>query len=352
MARRSNGKTVGRSRGATISDVAARAKVSITTVSHTLNDKGRIDPATRDRVLAAVAELDYRPNRTARALRLQRTGSIAFVAPSFGAEPSQPELLAVDIYMNQATAAARAAFACDHSLLLMPTVVTPGELAAIGIDGGIVCDPMRCDLTVAMFDELDLPVVTIERQVERADEWHVKADNEADTTRLLEHLEEEGAERVAMLSVDADIAWTEETTNAYRAWCKKRGQEPLEVAVSAYQLESNAYEATSRILDLEDPPDAILASAERFALGVIRAARERNLRIPEDLMVANSIDGWEARAAVPPITAIDIRPSLQGATAAELLIARINGEEDVRTPRLMPSDLRLRASTARRSPRR
>ncbi|MGH2780381.1 MAG: LacI family DNA-binding transcriptional regulator [Thermoleophilaceae bacterium] len=334
-----------RFRRVTIQDVAARAGVSPTTVSHALNGKGRIDPATRERVFAAAERLGYRASRTARALRTRRTGAIAFFVPSFERPPTQTQMLTLDIYMNQASAAARAAFARDHSLLLIPPITTAGELDGLGVDGGIVCDPLRDDPVVELFEQLELPVVTIERQPGRPESvWHVRADNEGDTLRLLEHLAQAGAERIAMLSLDADMAWTHETTSAYREWCTGRGREPVVLFASPHQLESSAFEMTRRLLECDDPPDAIFASAERFASGVIRAARERGRRIPEDLMVATGIDGWEAREATPPVTAIDVQPALQGAAAADLLISRIEAEE-VEAPRITPSHLHLRAST-------
>ena len=341
--RRRSAKT----RPVTIRDVAARAGVSTTTVSHALNGKGRIDPATRDRVFAAAQQLGYRASRAARALRTRRTGAIAFVVPAFERAPTQTEMLTLDLYMHQASAAARTAFARDHSLLLIPRITTANELNGLGVDGGIFCDPLRGDPLVSLFEELDLPVVTIERDLGRPrSPWHVRADNEADTLRLLEHLAAAGARRVAMLSVDADISWARENTGAYHAWCAERGQEPVVLPTSPHQLENSAHEMASRLLDGRNPPDAVFASAERFATGVIRAARERGLRIPEDLMVATGIDGWEAREAAPPVTAIDVQPSVQGAAAADLLIARLAGEEP-QAPRITPSKLHVRASTDR-----
>ena len=332
----------------TIRDVAARAGVSTTTVSHALNGKGRIDPATRDRVLAAADHLGYRASRAARALRRRGTGAIAFVVAAFDRGAAQTQMLSLDLYMHQASAAAGVAFARDHALLLVPATAAANELNGLGIDGAILCDPLRDDPLVAMFEALDVPVVTIERNLGRPrSRWHVRADNEADTLALLDHLEAAGARRVAMLSVDAEIAWAHENTSAYRRWCADLGHEPLVLPASPDRLENSAYEMTCALLDGSDPPDAIFASAERFSTGVLRAARERGLRIPADLMVATGIDSWEAREASPPVTAVDVKPASQGAAAAELLIARILGESPD-APVITPSRLHLRASTDRR----
>lgn len=336
-----------RGRRVTIHDVAASAGVSTTTVSHALNAKGRVDPATRDRVLAAAAQLGYRASRTARALRNRRTGAIAFLVPAFEEAGTQIEMLSLDLYMMQASAAAQAAFARDHSLLLMPSVSSVGELDALGVDGGIVCDPLRDDRFVGFFEELDLPVVTIERDPGRpSSPWYVRADNEGDVGRMLDHLDEAGARRIAFLRLDADIAWASEGEEAYRTWCAEHGRSPLVVPTSPHGLENSAYRMVSECLDGPDPPDAVFATAARFSSGVLRAARERRLDVPGDLLVATGIDGHEAREATPAVTAIDVQPAVQGAAAAELLIGRLEGS-DVEAPRITPSTLHARASTRR-----
>jgi DNA-binding LacI/PurR family transcriptional regulator len=336
-------------RAVTIRDVAAAAGVSTTTVSHALNGKGRVGPATRERVIATAQRLGYRASRAGRALRTARSGTIAFLIGTFEPTPTQTETLSLDIYMQQASSAARAAFAHDTSVLLSPPIATEQELRALGVDGGIVCDPLRGDPWVGLFEAVGLPVVTIERDLGRPDHrWFVRAENEKSTRMLLDHMAEAGGERIAMLRFDADIAWAHECEGAYRDWCESHGREPLVVPTSAHRLENSAYRTASRLLDGPAPPDAIFAAAERFAAGALRAAHERGLRIPEDLIVATGIDSHDAREASPPVTAIDVQPPLQGAAAAELLVARIN-DEQVEAPRITPHRFHLRASTGPRA---
>lgn len=329
----------------TIRDVAAVAGVSPTTVSHALNGKGRVAPDTRERVLEAANRLGYRASRAGRALRTRRSGTIAFLVGWLQASSNQHEWLALDIYMQQASAAARAAFEHDICVLLSPPIATEQELRALGVDGGIVCDPVRDDLRVGLFEAVGLPVVTIERVPGRPDHrWYVRADNEESSRVLLDHLAEAGAERIAMLRFEADMAWVRESEAAYLEWCQEHGREPIIVPTSVESLENSAYRTACRLLDGPDPPDAFFASAERFASGVLRAAHERGLRVPEDLLVATGIDGYDSREAVPAVTAVDVQPALQGAIAAELLIARIKGEEP-EAPVITPYRFHVRAST-------
>jgi DNA-binding LacI/PurR family transcriptional regulator len=335
---------------ATINDVAALARVSPTTVSNALNGKGRVGTATRERVLAAATQIGYRPSRAARALRTRRNGTLGFLVPVFHPEPSlERRLLSLDVYMTQATAAAHTAFASDHAVLLIPPTATAPDLHALGVDGGIVCDPLENDLLVGLFDDLGLPVVTIERDLGRpGDPWYVCADNRASTRELLDHLAASGAKRIAFLTVEYRIGWAVESLEAYRGWCSERGLEPLVVPTNPHLAGEDAYAKASRLLDGPDRPDAIVATDERYPSGVIRAARERGIEIPGELLVATGIDSHEAREAAPAVTAIDIRPARQGALAAEMLIARLE-EEETEAPRVIPARLKLRASTSRPS---
>ncbi len=328
----------------TIRDVAAAAGVSPTTVSHALNGKGRVDPETRERIAQAADRLGYRPDGTARRLRTGSSGTIALLLPSVEPDVAHDEMLALNYYMHLAGAAARAAFATGHPVLLTPPLRTADDLRDLGVDGGIVCDPMRDDLRVGFFDALGLPVVTVERDPERPDRpYVVRSDNEANTRELLDALATAGARRPALLASGGGWSWAEETATAYQAWCADHGVEPLIEQASMRAQERSAYEAAGRLLD-RDRPDAIVAQAERYCGGVLRAARQRGLRVPDDLRVAAAVDSPQARDADPPVTAIDLQPEVQGAAAAAMLVELLAGG----TPpalQLTPAVLRLRAST-------
>jgi DNA-binding LacI/PurR family transcriptional regulator len=249
--------------------------------------------------------------------------------------------------MTQATAAAQTAFAHDHALLLLPPSVTAPDLHAVGVEGGIVCDPQTNDTLVTVLEELGLAVVTIERDLGRPDnEWYVCADNRSTTRELLEHMADRGAKRIGFLTVDLPIAWAAECLDAYEAWCAETDREPLVVPTNPHVPGADAYSRTSELLDGPNPPDAILASDERYPSSVIRAADERGIRIPAELMLATGIDSHEAREASPAVTAIDIQPAIQGAAAAELLVGRLRGDP-VERPRTTPARLHVRASTTR-----
>ena len=173
----------------TVRDVAAVAGVSPTTVSHALNGKGRVDSRTRRRVEDAATRIGYRANPVARNLRAGRTGMLSLVLPTIGHDATTNEALALDYYMRLASAAAAAAFAHEYALLLPPPLRSGADLRDLPIDGGILADPEMNDPRLSMFRALNLPVVTIERDLGDDDDAGASSsDNDANTRIVLDHL--------------------------------------------------------------------------------------------------------------------------------------------------------------------
>ena len=333
----------------TVRDVAAVAGVSLTTVSHALNGKGRVDARTRARVLDAAKRIGYRANPTARSLRSGRTGILALVLPMIGADVHRNEALGLDFYIRLAGAAAAAAAARDHALLLPPPLRQLADLRNLPVDGGIVVDPGANDPGLALFDALGLPVVTIERDPARPGaDWFVASDNAANTRAVLDHLAANGARRIALLTPQTTAAWVSETRETYAAWTAEHGREPIVVSVPHERLEGSAYASTAELLTRPDRPDAIYAVSEPYAAGVVRAARERRLRVPDDLLLVAGVDSHEASTGDPPITALELHPDEQAAIAVELLVARV-GDRPVEVPRTVPGTLCVRDSSRRRA---
>lgn len=330
-------------RRATIRDVAAAAGVSVKTVSHAVNQKGEVDPATRARVLAEAERLGYRASRSARALRGARTATIALMLPSFGAVDR--EMLSLSYYMLLATSAASTAFALDHALLLAPTVTDRNALSRLEADGVLICDPTADDPRIDHLSALSMPVVTVERDPGRPEqEWYVAGDNREATTALLDHLAAAGAQRVALIAAGPGWGWSVDSVDAYERWCAARGQEPLLARTDLLDLEQSGRAEARGLLERRDRPDAIVALAERHASGVVAAARDLGLSVPGDLLVASGIDSPETRYGDPPITALDLHPDRRGAAAVELLIARL--QNDAPTRRTIEADLIVRASSS------
>ena len=331
----------------TIRDVAETAGVSVTTVSHALNDKGHIRAETRERIRDVAARLGYRPSRAAQALRRSRTGTIALILPSDGSHAEEREMISLDYYMSIASASAQGAFGHGYSLVLPPRLTTADEWGVLAPDGVVLCDPATGDERIDTLEDLGVPVVSIESDSGRPDRpYYVAGDNVANMIEMLDHLADAGAQRIALLWAESSWAWTLDSRTAYEDWCTERGRDAVVKPVSLQHLEADSYRASSQLLDGPDRPDAVVASAERYADGVLRACRERNLDVPQDFMVISGIDNHLLGSREPSVSAIDLDPAAQAHAAIEMLHARIEGG-DVTEPRIVPSALHVRQSTCR-----
>ncbi|HYG26439.1 MAG TPA: LacI family DNA-binding transcriptional regulator, partial [Caulobacteraceae bacterium] len=316
-----------------------------------LNDKGRIDPDTRARVKAIAHDLGYRPNRSAQSLRLGRTGTIGLLLPHL-ANVASRELLNSDWYAGVSIAVARAAFARDRALLLLPVDNDPARFLPL-VDGVIAVDPMERDPRLATLDKAGGAIVTLDfYDPSRRDFRYVLPDSRSGVRSLLEHLRDRGARQITAFYAKSDWAPLAHGLHVYRAWMAEQGLperlEPVEIAAAPTieALHESAYHAARALLSSKDRPDAIIALFGGFGVDAARAARDLGLDCPGELMIAQDIDGTRERITEPPITAIDLRSDLQAAAAVDMLLSILDGEEP-QEPVITPVDLNIRASTGR-----
>ncbi|MGW0694593.1 LacI family DNA-binding transcriptional regulator [Streptomyces sp. NPDC002738] len=333
----------------TLKDVATACGVSIGTVSYALNGKGRLDDATRARIREAADRLGYTPNRVARGLRSGRSSTLGLLMPAPVSLPSQ-EVFSTDWYAQVAMAAAEAAFHADHALLLLPAVHDAAELSRVPVDGVIVADPHRDDPRLVVLDQLGVPTVSLGHDAAGLMRHYVAPDTKSIIRQLLDHIAEQGARRILLLTPEAGWEWARVSISTYRHWCTSKGRPSMVVtarmpdASSAAAFEEAAYREMRRVLAEDDRPDAVVALCLGFGLGVLRAARELGIRVPEDLLVAQDVDEPALHSSDPPVTAVDLFPRRQATAAVQMLVSDLAGDP-AQSAITIPVALRARAST-------
>ncbi|WP_053387932.1 LacI family DNA-binding transcriptional regulator [Leucobacter japonicus] len=333
-------------RNVTIKDVAARAGVSITAVSHALNDKGTLSDETRARVQRVALEMGYQADALARGLRRSPIGVIGIVLRPLDAlaNYSPP---GVDYFLRFSGAAAVSAL--DHGLSLMQVadlVKGPVTPLAFSLDGYVVTDPVRNDPVVELLESRSIPYVTLGRDPGKpdAENW-VASDDTAATRLALDHLAAEGARSVAFVGGTDDNSWNSDAEAAYLAWCAERGDSPRISRVAEGLGEAGGRSLVPSLL-VDGAPDAIYSLTGRHAAGIQEAMREHGLIAPTHYLLACGTDAAQTRTAEPPITAIDLRPeTLARETVA--LLAQITRGEQPEGRRLVPSELIVRRSSQR-----
>ena len=350
----------GRSRKSTgIREVAEAAGVSATTVSHALNGKGRISDKTREKVLSVAQELNYVPNRNAQNLVRGERASIALsIAGNVEGIPVFTNW-DVEYFMRLVTGAYEEASRSFLSRIFRPCGRGLDERVISGeeeeeeeeeeVDAVIVVDPypgqdlaFNSPITVTTGR-----VPATEENPEPDNPYWVDNDNVAATRMLLDHMAEQGARSIAMLTPQAVASVTVDCEQAYLEWSGEKSQEPRICRAETAASETAGSEATRELLEAEDPPDAIFSTMQGLAVGALIAAKEKGVAVPEDLMIASFCNGLAGSNSLGTITAVDLAPEMVGAKAVAL-VADLLDDREPETPQvIVPTILMPRASTMR-----
>jgi LacI family transcriptional regulator len=314
-------------RRVTITDVAARANVSTAAVSKVLRNAYGVSPAMQARVRQAMTELGYRPHAAARGMRGQ-TYTIGVLIPDVR-NPFFPEIIEGLTDHLAAT---------DYQVLLGPAGSEPGSQARMTdamidrrMDGLVMIAPImpRRQLEATA---RTLPTVVIGRHDKSADYDAVVDDDLMGAGLIVDHLADLGHRRIAHIQ-HRDAGRTMPTTmpqtvraEGYRQAMHRRGlTDEIDTVATSYS-EEGGYAAARELLSRPVRPTAIFAGADVAAIGVLNAAYEAGLTIPDDISLAG-YDNTNIAALGPiSLTSVDQDGHLMGTNAARLLLERVEGK--------------------------
>ncbi|NIZ93008.1 LacI family DNA-binding transcriptional regulator [Kineococcus rubinsiae] len=333
---------------ASLREVAAKAGVSVRTVSNVVSGSAPVAAATRERVQQVLDELQYRPNFAARQLRGGRTGLVGLVVPELSS-PYFAELAGLFV---------DAALERSWTLLIDQSGGTAeGERRLLEGSGrrvldGLVLSPWALppeDLTRYAGEH---PLVVLGERDPHGVADHVSVDNVAAAHVVTTHLLATGRTRIAAVGVQPHLAnaTAAQRLLGHRQALADAGRTPdpaLEVAVSTLHRAEGA-RAVRELLDAPHPPDAVFCFSDQLALGALRAARERGVRVPEDLALAGFDDIEDGRYATPSLTTVAPDKQQIAARALQCLADRLAGRGSAVAQRVVvPHRLVVRESTGR-----
>ncbi|HYJ61539.1 MAG TPA: LacI family DNA-binding transcriptional regulator [Actinomycetota bacterium] len=335
-------------RRVSIKDVAREAGVSVTTVSHALNDKGRLSETTRSHVRAVADRLGYRPNPAARSLVSGKTGLIAAM-PSL---PDDPRIAFSEFgyYSALIGAASGAAVARDRALVVAPPSRSGFIWDRVPLDGVLVIDPLVGEPALPALRAAGIPYVTIGHDADDGAGPSVTAEERAATHAMLDHLAAGARAEVGLLTIPPINAFIVETIAAYDAWCAARATPPRRTVMDLDRLVADDLDYLRDEIGrlLAQGVDAIYAPIEIVGVEVARTLRSMGHSIPDDVMVATTDDAGRAAASDPPMTTLSYDYAEMGRRAATLLLALVDGEEPAERQVTVPARVTPRASTQRR----
>ncbi|MFD5120113.1 LacI family DNA-binding transcriptional regulator [Streptomyces sp. NPDC058385] len=331
-----------------LKDVAARAGVSIKTVSNVVNNYQHVTPAMRERVQQAIDELGYRPNLTARHLRQGRTGIIALALPELG-NPYFAELAAAVI---------DAAALHDYIVLLDHTggrreqevLVSQGFRARV-IDG-LILSPIELEAEDLRERTENVPLVLLGERHYDLPYDHIAVDNVAAARTAVRHLIDLGRREVAFIG--ARRGHSQPAHLRLQGWREELLSAGLSVddgliATTEGWGHADGAAAMTRILETGRRPDAVFAYNDPIAIGAMRVLSERGMRVPEDVAVVGFDDVVEGHFGTVTLTSVSPDKEAIARMAVESVLARLSGQAP--EPRRVWADYRLiaRESTLGRS---
>jgi LacI family transcriptional regulator len=303
-------------------EVAERAGVAISSVSRTLSGHPDVSEEMREQVMAAVAELGYKPDLLAQGLRSRSSLSVGFVAGDI----SNP------LFAQIARGAEVRLRERGYSMLLTNSLVEPDLdrqnvelLEQRRADGLIVLLVSEThEPTIDALAELTVPLVVVERDLPpRVRASRVLSDHPAGVSAAVEHLLELGHRRIAIVG-GPDVRPTRQRRQAAERVLAEHGLDPASLLVrnGLFSGEHGA-EATRELLDLPEPPTALIAGSNQIMAGALQVISNRELELGRELSFIGYDDVAVAKVYRPPISVVERDLVAIGEVAAEILLSHV-----------------------------
>lgn len=335
---------IGSSGGApTLEMVAARAGVSRATVSRVVNGSPKVSPDVVATVQAAIADLNYVPNRAARSLASRRTQSIALIVPESAAKVFDDPFFASVVQGIAITLATT-----DYTLnMLIESEVDPGKtrryLLGGNVDGALIVSHHTGDHSFAQLSG-SLPLVFGGRPLDPAESsgYTVDVDNAHGAALGTRHLIERGARRIATIAGPQDMPPGVDRLRGFTTALADAGRSADLVEPGDFTAASGAA-AMHRLLERDPAIDGVFAANDQMAMGALSALGEAGRRVPDDVAVVGFDDDRYAATAMPALTTVRQPSSRMGAEMAAKLVRLIEGHS-VEAETILPTELVIRAS--------
>lgn len=327
----------------TISDVAARAGVGVGTVSRVLNNSPLVSDRTRTHVLEVIAKMNYRPSALARGLSIGTAGVLAAVVQRMTSASALQRLRGIldvaaasgfDVILHNVSSV-------DDYRDQVRDLLRPDRCA-----GGLLVSIRPEDEDVAALAENRVPVVIIDGRLPGLPSLYI--DDELGGRMATEHLITLGHRRIAFVGEWEDpigFRPTSKRCNGYRQAMAEAGLKIPDGFIKSGSPEHTVtVAAANELLDLDEPPTAVVASADSHAMVVSQAARARGVRVPEDI----SVIGFDDLEIAEYLGLSTIRQPLydSGVRGAQMLVDRLQAETGAVDQIEMTLELVVRTSTA------
>ena len=310
---------------ANIYDVAKKAGVSVATVSRVINNEKYVAPKTRERVLKALNETGFIPNANASSLTKKRTNILAVVIPDL----TNPFFTEIIRGIEDQTAQRKMA------VIVANTDENPTKerrvirfLMEKRVDALVIASAARTTTEISpLLYRGGVPLVLLDRQLKGLQADLVRSDDKGGAKILVNYLAGLGHRRIGFITGKKGISTTKSRLDGYLDAMKAHGLIPEpELIVEGDFQQKGGREAIFKLLELPEPPTAVIASNNLEAIGVLGALREKGMDVPRDLSLV-CFDDIELASQVYPFLTVVAQPvRTMGTVAAQLALERLEGE--------------------------
>ena len=314
------------------------------TVSRVVNGKKKVGRATREKVALTIKALNYRPNKIAQSLVLKRTEILSLIVPDTGNPFFSEMARGVQDYARTR----------GYGVILCDTgghADRERDFVEVSLrrmsDGLILVAPRISDEAISEIGKL-VPLVVVDRAIPGKGALQVYVDNKDGACQATNHLLSLGHQRIGFVEGPKDVLNSLRRKDGFLAALKGRGTRMDGGLMKAGDFHfDSGYEAMNKFLRNKGLPTAIFASNDLMAFGLIVRARERGIRVPEDLSIVGFDDVYFSSFSSPPLTTVRVPKFEMGVHAVRLLLSRLGENQQAPDPESLRDSLVIRESTAR-----
>ncbi len=332
----------------TLKDIARKVGYSVTTVSRALNDYDDVNEETKQLIKRVAREMGYHPHVIAQSLQRQRTNTVGFIVPATEHYLSDPYFIELLAGIGDGAAS------YDFDLLVSTRKpMDPQERLAYErmvkgrrVDGIIVARTRRKDERIAYLMSEEFPLVAFGRTDSDLDFPYLDVDGEEGIREAVRYLIGLGHQRIGFISPSMYLMFAEHRLAGYKRALQDHGLkfDPA-LLVEGNLTQSGGYRGMEQLLDLEDPPTAIVAGNDLMAFGAMEAAQDRGWVVGRDVAVVGFDDVPLAAYFRPSLTTIRQPVYDIGKTLSQMLIKIVRGEDLAERQVILRPELVIRESS-------
>lgn len=331
----------------TIKDIAEKVGKSITTVSRALHDYDDVSAETKALVRQAADELGYTPNKQAFSLVKRRANALGLILPTFGPRFSDP-------FYSEFIAGV-SSMAARHEFDLIVSAFPPGEqelrayrqdVQSRRVDGFIVLRVRTADERIAYLQEVGYPFVTFGRTLGNPTFPYIDEDGAAGMRQVADHLVDLGHRQIGVIAPPSNLTFTRLRLAGLEEGLAEHGiRLSPELILEGDLTEGSGSLLAQKLLDLPQPPTAIVAGNDLMAFGAMSAIQQRGQVVGSDVSVTGFDDLPLAEHSHPPLTTVKQPIYAIGGRVCEMLIRLLVGDTLNQPQILLYPELVIRAST-------